>query len=286
MTALDTLDCARWLASRGLYVFAVDHPSLPHCAGAHKPDAPCDGKRGKHPCGRWSRDSTTDPERVIRAFSGPARNIGIDCGKSGLLVADEDEPGALNRYAASVGEILEPTFTVPTSRGAHYYHTQPAGDPYGNSPGQLAAFHIDARGKGGFVVGPGSTHESGHVYRPADAAAAILPAPAWLLAALRPERPPGPATRAAPGVLSGRRPSKTLAGLLQVVLDATPDRDRNTRLFWASCRAFEHANAGLFSAHDAARALLEAAERVKLDPGEAKATITSAHRTPGSRTPR
>jgi len=279
-----TLDCALWLAGHGLAVFPVDHPSLPRCAGAHRPDVGCDGKRGKHPLGRWSRDASADAAAVRRAFGGAARNIGIDCGQSGLLVVDEDEPDALAAYAHSIGEQVGATFTVTTSRGAHRYFRQPTKEQLGNSPGELAAFHCDVRGRGGFVVGPGSVHESGHYYRPVDARVPIAEAPAWLLSALSPR--PAVSRPAIPHAAVGAdRASKVLDSLRQVVLDAT-EGNRNARLFWSACRAHEHLNAGLFDDTTAVGALLEAAATVGLSEPEARATITSAQRNTGSRTPR
>ncbi len=41
------VDCALWLQRElGAHVFAVDHPDLATCAGAHRPGQPCDGTRG------------------------------------------------------------------------------------------------------------------------------------------------------------------------------------------------------------------------------------------------
>lgn len=127
MTRPDIRACALWLQRRlGAFVFAVDHPGLAQCAGAHRPGQPCDGSRGKHPCGRWSRDSTADPGVIRAALSRGLRNIGADCGKSGLLVVDEDRPGAFAEYAASVRKVIPKTFTVATSKGRHLYFRQPA----------------------------------------------------------------------------------------------------------------------------------------------------------------
>ncbi|MFI5064768.1 MAG: bifunctional DNA primase/polymerase, partial [Streptosporangiales bacterium] len=180
----DILACALWLQRRlGAFVFAVDHPGTPACTGAHRPEHPCDGSRGKHPCGRWSRDSTTDPAAIRVALGRGLRNLGIDCGKSGLLVVDEDRRGAFSEYAAGIVEQVPETFTVTTSKGHHFYFAQPAGEPLGNSPGQMAGHGIDIRGAGGFVVAPGSIHATEVLYAPADSAASVLPAPAWLVSA-------------------------------------------------------------------------------------------------------
>src|ERR1017187_612200 len=125
VTGSDPVACAAWLQRRlGAFVFTVDHPGLPRCAGAHRPGQPCDGTRGKHPCGRWSRDSTSNPEVIRAALSRGLRNLGIDCGKSRLLVVDEDRPGAFDSYAASAGQRVPVTFTVTTGKGRHMYFRQ------------------------------------------------------------------------------------------------------------------------------------------------------------------
>jgi hypothetical protein len=293
------LDCALWLADRGMHVFPVDHPTLPKCAGLmHKRDAaPCETKnRGKHPTVKWGAYATTDRATIIRDFSGAPRNIGIACKPSGLLVVDEDEPDALYAYAASVGAVVEPTFTVVTRRGAHFYFRQPDGEQFGNSAGALAPFHIDVRGDGsefgGYVVGPGSVHSTGHLYRPANAATPINEAPAWLLDALRPKQPEVPAPRTRLSTTGkASHAENVLDGLVRIVETATvPAGDgggnRNHRLFWAACRAAEHANQGLLNAREAADRLLEAALGKGLSHAEAEGTIRSAYRNTGTRTAR
>ncbi|MBD2897371.1 hypothetical protein amrb99_63310 [Actinomadura sp. RB99] len=284
MSAPDVREVAEWLRSRhGLALFAVDHPALSQCAGAHRPDRPCDGKRGKHPCGRWSRDAT-NPGRLAAELRRGPRNLGIACGPSGLLVIDEDKPGAFTAYATENGHQVPGTFTVKTSKGAHFYFRQPAGSPVGNSAGALAGRGIDVRGAagmGGYVVGPGSVHETGVLYEPVDSAASILPAPEWLVSALRSPRPmPQRAPNGAPagrGHRMGARQFKVLTGLVQVVLDAQPG-ERNNALYWAACRVREHAEYGLFAASRGRAALLQAALRIGLPEAEAQRTLDSAER--------
>lgn len=281
MPAPDVLEAALWLQSRGLYVFAVDHPGEPECVGAHAPDHPCDGSRGKHPTGRWSRDATLDAGKIRAALSRGLRNIGVAASPSGLLVVDEDRPNAFGRYAESIGATVPDTFAVTTAKGRHYYFWQPDGAPLGNSAGAMSGQGIDVRGgrgRGGYVVGPGSVHATGALYEPVDSSAPILPAPEWLVGTLRssPSRPPTPSgTRP---VRRGGRPFRVLAGLVDTVLSATPEEDRNSRLYWAGCRAYEHAEHGLFDAEAAHGALLDAARRVGLPDGEAERTLASAER--------
>lgn len=283
----ETLDWVRWLwQAHGFHMFPVDHPGLPHCAGAHHPKNPCDGKRGKHPCGKWGRDATNDPAALRAAFTRGMRNIGVACKASGLLVVDEDRPQAFAEYADSIGRGLEETFTVTTAKGCHRYYRQPAGVELGNGVGALAGRGIDVRGAkglGGYVVGPGSVHETGVLYEPVNPAAPILPAPGWLVEALQTTAPratmsffPGPGKSLVSAGVG--LPYKVLTGLVQTVLSATEGVDRNSRLFWAAVRMYEHSDRGLFPAHNGHAALLEAARRVGLNDSEAEATLNSAQR--------
>jgi hypothetical protein len=131
----------------------------------------------------WNEVATTDPEQLAAWFTGSPRNIGIACGPSGLVVIDEDEPGAFNTYADSVGAVIPTTYTVTTGRGSHFYFRAP-GLAVGNQVKQHG-YAVDVRGVGGYVVGPGSMHATGALYRVVvDEEPA--PVPAWLLEALRP----------------------------------------------------------------------------------------------------
>ncbi len=98
MSAPDIPTVACWLQDRhGLHVFAVDHPGRPECGGAHRE---CDGQRGKHPRGQWSRLATLSPLLIRAQLVGGPWNIGIACKQSCLLVVDEDRPGAFAEFAA------------------------------------------------------------------------------------------------------------------------------------------------------------------------------------------
>ena len=183
----DTLAAALWLAERrDLRVFELDHPELPRCAGVrtaeHNPATCTD--RGKHPCGAWSKQATTDREQITAMFAGTTRNIGIACGPSGLLVVDEDRLDAFTEYADSIGQTVPATFTVRTGKGRHFYFRAPDGLDLGNAEGGLKGRGINIRGRGGYVVGPASTHATGATYTPVDVDAEILPCPAWLVEAL------------------------------------------------------------------------------------------------------
>jgi len=159
------------------------------CAGIGRfHDAATCTDRGKHPCGRWSAETTTAPQRIVAFFTGYPRNIAVACGPSGLLVVDVDKPGDFARYAATVGATVPETSTIATARGSHYYFQ--AGDPdLGNAEGALD-YGVSIRGKGANVVAPGSLHTTGAIHT---GAVDVLPAP-W------PRRPrwTSPATSGAP----------------------------------------------------------------------------------------
>jgi hypothetical protein len=273
VTRAVTTAWATWLQlNMGAFVFPVDHPGLPECAGWHKPGWPCDGKRGKHPACKWSRDSTDNPDVIRAAVGRGLRNVGLDCGKSGLLIVDEDVPGAFTMYAGSAGQVIPETFTVATAQGRHLYFRQPP-DPLGNGTGALPD-GIDIRGRGGFVVAPGSVHQTGVLYTPADPGVPIAPVPEWLVSVLR---SPAEVHRTWPPAGRERQAAAPvrLRGVLAVVLDAQPGQ-RNSRLYWASCRAAEMVATGELDRAVAVQVLGEAGEATGLGPSEVQATIDSA----------
>ena len=153
--------CAQWLAEQGLHVFPLQPRSK----------VPRSGES-------WPSLATTDPQQVAHWFAAD-HNIGVACGPSRLLVVDEDEPGAFAQFAADRGESVPDTFTVITGRGRHFWYRQPEGEQVANTAG-LGGLHLDLRGDGGYVVGPGSVHASGETYRPEDWNAPIAPCPEWL----------------------------------------------------------------------------------------------------------
>jgi hypothetical protein len=54
---------------------------------------------------------------------------------------------------------------VATAKGRHYYFLARDDHPLGNEEGAFGDYSINIRAGNGFVVGPGSFHETGVVYR-------------------------------------------------------------------------------------------------------------------------
>lgn len=193
-------------ASRGLYVFPI---------------VPGD----KKPACKWRDESTTDQER-IRAWWGknPKANIGLDCGKSGILAIDldtkngQDGPGNWDALGYSSDTAMSKT----PSGGFHVIYSY-SGKDIGNSASKLAQ-GIDVRGEGGYIVLPPSS-VNGASYEWVDDCAPVR-APDGLIASLR--RPiVGPtAPRSVQGNGYGE---KALALEVQAVAGA-PQGNRNHQL--------------------------------------------------------
>ncbi|APU20143.1 bifunctional DNA primase/polymerase [Actinoalloteichus sp. GBA129-24] len=203
-------------AGRGWPVFPLRAPNDP--IGAKKPasffhsvtrctrQGYCrDGHQG------WEELAITDPDRIERAWSRSTHNVGIACGRAGLLVIDLDQPkpGALPPKEAEAGGGIEwgadvltalceqyghdvaalwETYTVTTPRGGvHLYFRQPHGVRLGNTQGGRGTSLgelIDTRGHGGYVVAPGSITPDGAYRLVEDLPPA--PLPGWLVRLLAP----------------------------------------------------------------------------------------------------
>jgi Bifunctional DNA primase/polymerase, N-terminal/AAA domain len=182
---MSQMEAALTTAGAGMYVFPVDHPELPHCAGigqGHNPKTCVE--RGKHPVVAFSTAADINPKMIHMWWTGPPRNVGINCGKSGLVVIDEDVLGAFKRYAEEHGHKIIPTMVVRTAKGRHYYYAAPTGIQLGNEAGALKDYSIDVRAGNAYVVGPGSVHASGVAYR-IEVALPPAPLPDWVVQAIK-----------------------------------------------------------------------------------------------------
>jgi len=183
-TVPDMLASALWYAKRGFAVFPVHEPIFNEdgkCVGCTceeyrhsdkckqdhphmylEPDAHCEHP-GKCPRVRWRDKSTTDAEQITRWWRWwPGAGIGIDDGKSGMLILDADL--YKDTYAGNGFVLDEETPTSLTGGGGtHLWYRQPDGKQYGNAPGDLPD-GIDIRGMGGYHIAPPSLHKSGRRY--------------------------------------------------------------------------------------------------------------------------
>ncbi|WP_460067547.1 bifunctional DNA primase/polymerase [Streptomyces sp. YKOK-I1] len=271
-------------AERGLAVIPLSRTKLPALRSPHRAeDPPCHGS-----CGRFGHgvyDASTDPARIRALFAAApwATGYGIACGlpPHHLIGVDldtksgTDAPGALRELGLRHLFVIPPTVVVVTpSGGRHLWLTGPPDVVIPNSAGRLAP-GIDIRGAGGYLVGPGSRTAHG-VYGTAPGTGHLVPAPCprALLRLLAPgvRRGRGVSPAGAEGVASAGADGAHGRGLVQFVL-AAHEGQRNTRLFWAACRAYEN---GVGEA--LADALVAAAVRTGLTEREARSTVASAAR--------
>ncbi|MFI2352700.1 bifunctional DNA primase/polymerase [Streptomyces sp. NPDC019443] len=282
-TATLALAHALSAAERGLPVIPLSPTKLPALRSPHRGDPEpvlCRGECGLP--GHGVHDATTDPAGIRALFAAApwATGYGIACGRPPhhLIGIDLDTKSSTDSVAALQHLALRHLFTIPEtvtvltpSGGRHLWLTGPPDVVVPNSASRLAA-GIDVRGAGGYLVGPGSVSAHG-AYRLAPGTAELSPAPCprALLRLITPPARPHHPTHAAPS-----RPSQG-QGLVQFVL-AAHEGQRNTRLFWAACRAYENG-----FGDELADALTEAAVRAGLTEHEARATIASADRLTSGR---
>ncbi|GGW45549.1 bifunctional DNA primase/polymerase [Streptomyces xantholiticus] len=279
-TATLALAHALSAAERGLPVIPLSATKLPALRSPHRgnPDpALCRGECGLP--GHGVHDATTDPAGVRALFAAApwATGYGIACGRPPhhLIGIDLDIKTSIDSIAELRHLALRHLFTIPEtvtvltpSGGRHLWLTGPPDTVVPNSASRLAP-GIDVRGTGGYLVGPGSVTAHG-AYRLAPGTAHLPPAPCprALLSLITPPAHP----RSHPGPAHGDG-----HGLVQFVL-AAQEGQRNTRLFWAACRAYENGLGDTLAA-----ALTAAAVGAGLTEREARATIASAARLTSGR---
>ncbi|MFD5079743.1 bifunctional DNA primase/polymerase [Streptomyces sp. NPDC058371] len=265
-------------AERGLAVIPLSRTKLPALRSPHRDDPDLTAPTCHGECGRFGHgvyDASTDPRRIRALFAAApwASGYGIACGlhPHHLIGIDLDTKSGTDSSAALRELALRHLFTIPDtvvvltpSGGRHLWLSGPPDAVVPNSAGRLAP-GIDIRGAGGYLVGPGSRTEHG-VYGTAPGTAHLAPAPCPP-ALLRLLTPP-PRTHQP----THRETGQHGQGLVQFVLTAH-EGQRNTRLFWAACRAYEN---GI--GPDLTEALVEAALHTGLTDREARSTISSAAR--------
>ncbi|MEV6190865.1 bifunctional DNA primase/polymerase [Streptomyces sp. NPDC051920] len=271
-------------AERGLAVIPLSRTKLPALRSPHRDDPdprPCHGE-----CGRFGHgvyDASTEPRRIRELFAAApwATGYGIACGlhPHHLIGVDLDTKSDTDSSTALRELALRHLFTIPDtvvvvtpSGGRHLWLSGPPDVVVPNSASRLAP-GIDIRGAGGYLVGPGSRTEQG-VYGTAPGTSRLAPAPCppELLRLLLPPPPARAHHSAHPAHPTSPASERQGQGLVQFVL-AAHEGQRNTRLFWAACRAYENGIGPQLTAP-----LVQAAVRTGLTEREARSTIASASR--------
>ena len=201
------VDFALEYIANGLYVLPVKWDKKPHV--------------------NWGEEIPME-EGVIREMwrQWPNANIGIDCGRSNIVVIDADgEEGVRNARRLFIENDVDVEACIISRTGGgglHYYFAAPSTVEIRNSARRIAP-GVDVRGSGGYIIAPPSLHQSGNRYE-------------WI------KEPNGPLPELSPALvrlLTERRPSKI--GEERGVI---PDGRRNETLFSIGCslrrRGFEY----------------------------------------------
>ncbi len=117
----------------------------------------------------WREDATTDAATILGWLAQhPTMNIGLPTGFAFDVLdvdAKHDGPASLERLCADLGIALPTTATAQTGGGGRHYCFAP-------HPGLKSGANVfgakypglDIRARGGYIVAPPSTHESGKPY--------------------------------------------------------------------------------------------------------------------------
>lgn len=283
----NALDNALRAAERfGFELIPLSLTKLPAIKSPHDKGHSCKGECGQ--LGHGIHDASSEPDRIRAMFEAArhATGYGIACGRPphfliGLDLdrdAEKDVDGVweLRRLCARKGIAVPRTVIIRTPRGGyHAWWTGPEGVKVPNRAGQLGP-GIDVRGAGGYLVGPGSRGARGLYTLASDPNdVTVRPIPEQLLQLMTADKERPRRTGDVPAKTWATGGGRSLVGLVRCVLDAG-EGQRNNRLFWAACKAFEHAAAGRLDADQAEDALLRAAIEAGLPDKEAEATLKSA----------
>ncbi len=269
---MSRIDDALNLVAAGFYVFPLKDP------GAIDRDGNPAGKSPR--ITGWQQKSTIDPAQIKAWWSKwPNANIGIDTGKTCLLVVDIDPEHGGTVEALNLTQTELNTVTQITGGGGiHLFYRQSGG--FGNSANRLGQ-GIDTRGQGGYIVAPGSIHpNTRQPYRWADgkspAEVPILDLPVSLAAKLKIKKEIAVETPRTTATLGDNRPYVQAA--LQRELDTlsrAANGTRNNELNRAAFNLGQFVGAGALNEIDVRNALEHTALAIGLGEIEAAKTIAS-----------
>lgn len=254
---------------------------------------------GKHPRTEFgAKDATTDIAQINEwEAQWPDANIGINVGRSNLIVIDldPDHGGYVRDLPITAAERY--TTTVRTGgRGWHLYYQAPVGLDISNSNKRCPP-GIDIRaGDGAYVVAPPSRHVSGCRYRFVPGrelrSVAPRPLPASLESILTIRNYPAPDAASVPAVAAVTPKFDSSHAYVSAALTSELDRlaqaregSRNNTLNEIAFNLGQFIGAGLLSRIEVEELLKQAALTLGLGQREIEATIRSGLEA-GMTTPR
>lgn len=305
---MSNLDTALALATAGLFVFPASVSLGKDAEGKDKWD--------KNPLIKWRRAGSTNATQVVRWWSTwPHALPGIELEQCGLVVLDGDRHSDDVDGVEALNDVLgaeTPQHPISNSagNGVHHIFRQPeSGEPLGNATGSLPK-GVDVRGKGGWIVAPGSVRPDGRVWQSDPGAPSLAEAfasgtipvvPAHIVAMIRPARQsprPSISQRAMSGIVprgggdaGGRAERYGWSGLANECRTVSTQQSggRNNQLNVSAFSVGQLVGAGMVERNTAERFLFLAAEQCGLvnDDGadSVRATIASGL-TSGMRQPR
>lgn len=195
----EKLEAACGYASRGWRVFPLHTVTNGRCSCGIRN---C-GNPGKHPqfnlqdLEHGVNDATTD-QNLIRTWwkRWPDANVGIAMGEeTGLFALDvdprHDGEENLSVWLKEHGRLPETIQSLTGGGGFHYLFEHPGWYVQGRSGEHALAPGVEIKGDGGYIVAPPSTHVQGpYVWEASSHPDDVSPgpAPAWLLALLKPQQ--------------------------------------------------------------------------------------------------
>jgi putative DNA primase/helicase len=236
--------------------------------------------------------ATTDPD-VIRAwwFRDPFDNIGINCGRSSLVLIDTDVTNGKDGESA-LAELVAANTPLPTgphaqtaSGGQHRLFRPPPGVTLGNSSSLLGP-GIDIKATGGLMIAAPSIVADG---RPAmvkgqyvwlnDPWQEIPELPMWVVEEIERKKATAPAPRPYTGG-TGATSVGVQDRVTQLADEAAmaPQGHRNNVLFQNAVKAFEYANAGQIDHDEVEFIFTQAGLHADNDESMVRGTVASARR--------
>lgn len=242
----------------------------------------------KPPLGTAGFKMATQAAGVIRRQFGEyadATGFGLRTGqplrRGGWLAVGDEDPrhgsaASVDAWEAEHGP-LSPTFTVRTgSGGRHRYWSTP--EPLNCRTAFLPGW--DLKAEGGYVVGPGSLHPNGMVYK-VECSVPIAPMPAVLLDLLRPRLVAPPPAEGHDDAPHGSRYVQRAIEAECMALASTPEGARNHTLNRAAFALARFVASGEADPEPVVRALTYAAAEAGLPERRIAPTIRSAFRARG-----
>lgn len=179
---------AKEMARDGHRVFPLSEIYVDYDPDTHEPICVLDiplgeiatrsANSGKRPLVKWREQATSDQDQIDRWYMEfGTENWGMVTGES-IVVVDCDDSETVERLVEFEERefgtsTLRDTFFVSTLRGGHFYL-------FGDSATYKPNHDIDVKGRGGFVVLPGSFQVNGERYRAHGSIDDIRPLPAWI----------------------------------------------------------------------------------------------------------